>query len=90
VDRLRRRVVVSGQVQNVWFRDSCRSEALAHEVAGWVRNCSDGTVEAAFEGSRQAVEHMISWCRVGPPRARVGQVEVSAEPARGEVGFSIR
>jgi acylphosphatase len=90
VNRERRRVVVIGRVQNVWFRDTCRTEALARDVAGWVRNCPDGSVEAIFEGLTEAVEEMVSWCRVGPPRARVANVQVSEEPVLGEVGFVVR
>jgi acylphosphatase len=90
VNRLRRRVIISGRVQNVWFRDTCRSEALPREVAGWVQNRSDGKVEAVFEGAAAAVEEMIAWCRVGPPRARVDDVEVLAEAVRDETGFNIR
>jgi acylphosphatase len=90
VERERRRVLVTGRVQNVWFRDSCRSEALARGVAGWVRNRPDGSVEGVFEGSRDAVEQMVAWCRVGPSRARVDAVEVIAQPVREEAGFVIR
>jgi acylphosphatase len=86
----RRRVVVTGRVQNVWYRDGCRTEALARGVTGWVRNCSAGSVEAVFEGSPEAVSQMISWCRKGPPRARVDDVEVIAEPVQNEVGFLFR
>jgi acylphosphatase len=86
----RLRVVVTGRVQNVWYHDSCRNEALALGVAGWVRNSAAGTVEAVFEGSPEAVSQMVSWCRTGPPRARVDNVEVIAEPVRNEVGFLIR
>lgn len=86
----RRRVIVTGRVQNVWFRDSCRTEALARGVSGWVRNRPEGSVEAVFEGSPAAVEAMITWCRTGPPRARVDRVEVLVEPVEGESGFSIR
>jgi acylphosphatase len=90
VNRQRSRVVVSGLVQNVWYRDSCRSEALARGLAGWVQNRSDGKVEAVFEGPPSAVEEMIAWCHVGPPRAQVADVEVSGEPVRDEAGFAIR
>lgn len=83
-------MLVTGRVQNVWFRDSCRSEALARGVAGWVRNRPDGSVEGVFEGSRDAVEQMVAWCRVGPSRARVDAVEVIAQPVREEAGFVIR
>lgn len=81
---------MSGRVQNVFFRDSCRTEALARGVTGWVRNRSDGTVEAVFEGSPQAVEQMISWARVGPARARVDSIEVFPEPVHEESGFAVR
>ncbi len=86
----RRRVIVTGRVQNVWYRDSCRIEALARGVTGWVRNCSAGSVEAVFEGSPEALAQMISWCRKGPPRARVDDVEVVTEPVQNEVGFLVR
>lgn len=88
--RVRRRVVVHGRVQGVWFRDACRREAVSRSVAGWVRNCDDGTVEAAFEGSPAAVEAMTAWCRTGPPHASVASVESTDEAPIGEVAFRIR
>jgi acylphosphatase len=63
---------------------------LARGVAGWVHNCADGSVEAVFEGSPQAVQQMIAWCRSGPPRARVDNVEVIVEPVLNEAGFVVR
>jgi acylphosphatase len=86
---IRRRVLVKGRVQGVWFRDSCRSEAERRGVAGWVRNLSDGRVEAAFEGDDEMVEAMVEWCREGPPRAVVTAVEVVDEPVEGLVGFRV-
>jgi acylphosphatase len=77
-------------VQGVWFRDSCRREALARDVAGWARNRPDGTVECAFEGPEPAVAELVAWCRMGPPRAEVTGVDVTAEPIEGAVGFRIR
>ena len=77
-------------MQGVWFRDSCRREALARGVAGWARNRPEGTVEAVFEGTPPAVSEMVAWCRHGPPRAVVTGVEVREEPAEGAVGFSVR
>ena len=74
-----RRVVVSGRVQGVFFRDSCARRARAEGVAGWVRNRADGRVEAWFEGRPQAVENMVTWCREGPSRAEVDGVEVHDE-----------
>ena len=87
---VRRRVLVSGRVQGVWFRESCRAEALAAGVAGWVRNLSDGRVEAVLEGPPAAVERVVVWCRAGPRGARVDAVEVSVETPVGEAGFRVR
>jgi len=87
---VRRRVVIAGRVQGVWFRESCRTEALARSVSGWVRNCDDGTVEAVFEGSPAAVEAMIAWCRLGPPHASVTSVVSTEETPIGEAGFRVR
>jgi acylphosphatase len=83
-------VVVSGHVQGVWFRESCRREAGARDVAGWVGNRADGTVEAVFEGREPAVAEVVAWCRIGPPRAVVTGVEVTPEPPAGLVGFRVR
>ena len=77
-------------MQGVWFRDSCRREALARDVAGWVRNRMDGTVEAVFEGPAPAVAEVVAWCRRGPPRADVTGVDVTEEPPEGAIGFQIR
>jgi acylphosphatase len=87
---IRRRVVVRGKVQGVFFRDSCQREAQAAGVAGWVRNRNDGAVEAVFEGDHEAVEAMCSWCRRGPSSADVSDVEVREEPVKGEEGFQLR
>jgi acylphosphatase len=84
------RVVVTGVVQGVFFRDSCREIARAEGVRGFVRNRSDGAVEAEIEGSEPAVERVIAWCRVGPSRARVDSVEVERIPTVGEPGFRVR
>jgi acylphosphatase len=86
---IRRRVVVHGLVQGVFFRDTCRREARAAGVAGWVRNRSDGTVEAAFEGPEAAVRRMVDWCREGPSYAEVERVDVHDEQPTGEVGFAV-
>ena len=87
---IRVRVVVSGRVQGVWFRDTCRDQARAAGVGGSVRNRSDGTVEAEFEGPPAAVERMIEWCRTGPARARVEHVEVERLDPAGTTTFHIR
>lgn len=87
---VRQRVVVHGRVQGVFFRDACRQQAASHEVAGWVRNRPDGSVEAVFEGEPPAVEAMTQWCRGGPASARVEHVEVVEEPPAGEHEFVVR
>jgi acylphosphatase len=86
---IRRRVVVSGAVQGVFFRASCRAQADRLGVYGWVRNVDDGTVEAVFEGQAEAVQAMAAWCRRGPSGARVDRVDVLDEPPRGLTGFEI-
>jgi acylphosphatase len=89
-EAVRVRVLVSGRVQGVWFRDACRNAAIAAGASGYVRNLPDGRVEAEFEGSQAAVDRMVAWCHDGPPRARVDRVETMPELPRGDSGFSIR
>jgi acylphosphatase len=87
---VRKRVLVSGLVQGVFFRDSCRRIACRHGVRGWVRNLPDGRVEAVFEGDADGVERLLTWARTGPTRARVEGVEIYDEPAEGLGVFQIR
>ena len=90
VAEVRRRVVVHGNVQGVAFRDSTRRRASSRGVAGWVRNRSDGTVEAVFEGDSESVESMIDFCRSGPSAADVNDVDISEEKPEGLSDFSVR
>jgi len=90
VDRVRRRALVAGRVQGVWFRESCRDAALAAGVAGWVRNLADGRVEVVLEGPPAAVDRVVAWCRRGPRRAHVDGVDVIDETPVGEQGFRVR
>jgi acylphosphatase len=87
---IRRRVVVHGRVQGVFFRDTCRHEAAAQHVSGWVRNRADGCVEAEFEGEPRAVEAMTRWCRRGPSSAHVDDLEMQEQAPTGERGFAVR
>lgn len=82
-------VVVRGSVQGVFFRAETRDRARSLGLAGWVRNASDGTVEAAFEGDAERVGSMVEWCRRGPSGARVDDVEVAWVEPEGAEGFSI-
>jgi acylphosphatase len=87
---IRRRVVVRGDVQGVFFRDSTRSRAQSRGVAGWVANRPDGSVEAVFEGDEEAVRSMIEFAREGPRSAQVRDVEVVEEEPEGLSGFQVR
>ncbi|HEX2044331.1 MAG TPA: acylphosphatase [Gaiellaceae bacterium] len=86
---MRRRVVVHGRVQGVFFRDTTRRLAEQHGVGGWVRNNRDGSVEAVFEGEPEAVERLVAFARRGPPGAAVERVEVHEEEAEGLSGFRV-
>ena len=86
---IRCRVIVSGRVQGVFFRDSCKQMAQRLGVNGWVRNRADGTVELAAEGRRDDVEALLAWCRSGPPRAEVTGLELHDEDPRGETSFRV-
>jgi len=83
------RVVVTGQVQGVFFRKGCADEARARGVAGFVQNTPDGTVEAAFEGEEADVDAMVAWCRRGTDYADIESVEVTEEQPKGDTGFDI-
>ncbi|MCS7116034.1 MAG: acylphosphatase [Nitrososphaerota archaeon] len=84
MENVRAHVYISGLVQGVFFRSNTRKQALKRGVRGWVRNLPDGRVEAIFEGSKDMVQEMVEWCKVGPPGARVSDVKVYWEEYRGE------
>jgi acylphosphatase len=84
------RVEISGMVQGVFFRDSCRGEARARGVSGWVRNTNAGTVEAELEGDDGDVDALVAWCRTGPPHADVEHVDVTDLDPTGDRGFEVR
>jgi acylphosphatase len=86
---IRRRVIVRGRVQGVFFRDSLRRLAEQRGVAGSAANREDGAVEAVFEGEPEAVEALVDLCRRGPSRARVDGVDVREEQPEGLQGFRI-
>ena len=89
-DPVAKRVVVHGSVQGVFFRDTTRRKAQSRGVSGWVRNCSDGSVEAQFEGDPDAVEAMVAFAGEGPRGAQVERVEVSDAQPEGHGSFEIR
>lgn len=88
-DNIARSLKIHGRVQGVWYRESMRREAEPRGISGWVRNCSDGTVEAYVEGRSDDVAAIIAWCRHGPPSASVSDVEVTVSDIANSRGFRI-
>jgi acylphosphatase len=89
-ETIRRRLVVHGKVQGVFFRDSTREAARNEGVAGFAINCPDGSVEVVLEGPADAVESVTGYVRRGPSSARVENVESHDESPQGLSGFEIR
>jgi acylphosphatase len=86
----RRRLLIAGRVQGVFFRASCADEARRLGVVGFARNLRDGRVEVVVEGDADAVDALVDWCRHGPPNARVDDVEIVDEVPEGLVRFAVR
>lgn len=84
--KITRRLRIHGLVQGVFFRESLRQRADQLKVTGWVRNRSDGSVEAVIQGESSAVEALIEWARRGPPRAQVDHIKI--EPVNDGIGYS--
>jgi acylphosphatase len=87
---IRRRALVHGRVQGVFFRDTMRRMAEQRGVGGWARNNPDGTFEAVFEGDADAVERLVQFCHEGPRGAQVERVDVFEEEPEGAAGFAVR
>ena len=87
---LRYRVLISGRVQGVFFRDTCRRMAEESGVAGWVRNLPDGRVEAVFEGPDEEVRRLVDWAYSGSRWAVVDDVAVQSEPPEGLAAFLVK
>ncbi len=87
---VRYRVLISGRVQGVFFRDTCRRMAEESGVTGWVRNLPDGRVEAVFEGPADEVRALVDWARNGPRWAAVDDVAVQSEPPEGLAAFLVK
>jgi acylphosphatase len=91
VDQLaRRRLLITGRVQEVGYRISCAKSAHDAGVHGWVRNLPDGGVEVVLEGTPDAVAKVEAWCARGPRMAIVRSVDATDEVPEGESDFSIR
>jgi len=87
---VRYRVLISGRVQGVFFRDTCRRLAERYGVAGWVRNLPDGRVEAVFEGPAEDVGRLVDWAHSGPRLATVNDVAIQPESPEGLTAFRIK
>lgn len=85
--KITRRLRIFGRVQGVFFRESMRQRADQLKVTGWVRNRTDGTVEAVVQGEAFEVETLVDWARRGPDAAKVDKVEV--ESVEEEVDYAI-
>jgi acylphosphatase len=83
-------LIVHGRVQGVFFRDSARREAQRRGVAGWARNCPDGTVEVVLEGPASDVREIVLYCSRGPRGAHVTDVERNERAPEGLSGFQSR
>ncbi|GAB1538839.1 acylphosphatase [Scytonema sp. NUACC21] len=88
--QIRVHVFISGRVQGVGYRYTTVETASQLGLTGWVRNLSDGRVEAVFEGSQEIINQMIRWCHEGPPAAMVKDVDVKYEEPEGLRGFEVR
>ena len=87
---IRKRVVLSGEVQGVNFRETCRSVATKNGLGGWVRNLRDGRVEAVFEGPVDRVDRVVTWAHDGPRGAVVDDIAVHVEHPEGLTRFVIK
>jgi acylphosphatase len=84
---------IVGRVQGVGYRAALQREALRRGLRGWVRNRTDGSVEAVLHGPGDACDQVLAWARRGPPAARVAAVQASAiAPASSDLpaGFECR
>jgi acylphosphatase len=87
---IRKRVLVSGSVQGVFYRDTCRRVASEEGVSGWASNLRDGRVEVVLEGDQAAVDRVVKWCGEGTRYSSVDSLELRDEEPEGLTGFTIR
>ena len=87
---VRARVLVTGKVQGVFYRQTARDKALKFGLTGWVRNLPNGNVEIVLEGSEEKIKEMVEWCKIGPFNAVVNDVKIEIKEHKGEFDdFSI-
>jgi acylphosphatase len=78
------RILVTGKVQGVFFRQALKVMAKKNNIFGWVKNLKDGRVEAVLEGDEEQVSRLVEWSHGGPANARVEDVEIHYEKFSGE------
>jgi acylphosphatase len=89
--KLNVKVLISGRVQGVWFRANTKNKAEQLGLTGWVKNTSDGKVEAEFEGEEEIIIKMLEWCKGGSPSAKVTNIEINRKSPKNEYdNFEIR
>lgn len=89
--KTRAHIFVSGRVQGVYFRENTRKKAEQLDVSGWIKNLSDGRVEAVFEGEEDKIEKIVAWIKKGPIFAKIIDLKIEWQEYKGEFkGFDIR
>ena len=83
-------LLISGKVQGVWYRKSAAEQAVRLKLAGFAMNMADGTVRIEAEGPRETLDRFVEWCRTGPPRAVVDNIDVTEGAFVGHAGFHVR
>ncbi|MBM3257858.1 MAG: acylphosphatase [Candidatus Nealsonbacteria bacterium] len=90
-EKARAHVFVSGRVQGVFYRDTCKKKAEKLGVSGWIKNLRDSRVEGVFEGDRENVDKMVNWARKGPIWAKIDDFSVVWDNYQAEFkGFEIK
>ena len=84
ISQQRVRLLVSGNVQGVFFRQALKVIAKKNNVLGWVRNLKDGHVEAVLEGDTKDINLVVEWTRIGPANSRVDKIQVNNEEFKNE------
>lgn len=90
MDRYHYDIRVTGKVQGVQYRKSSVQQAWEMGVTGYAMNMDDGSVRIEAEGTREALDRFVAWCRVGPPNARVAHVQVTEAPLQDHTVFETR
>lgn len=87
---IHQQIIITGNVQGVFFRQTALQKAQEWNIKGWIRNDASGTVTASAEGNEEDVARFVEWCRQGPPMARVDHVIVGDRPLEHFFHFEIR